>query len=326
MEQSILAVNGLKVELPAGRGTAGILHGVSFTIKPGEILGLVGESGSGKSVTALAIMQLLPGGAKAVTGGSILLSGQELTHKTPAEMQSIRGQEVSMIFQEPMTSLNPVFTVKQQLVDVIMAHQPLTAAEAVQHALTMLQRVRIADPGRIAASYPHELSGGMRQRVMIAAALACSPALLIADEPTTALDVTIQAQILDLLREAADNTRTAVLFITHDLGVVARLCSQAAVMYAGEIVEIGPVEQILHSPRHPYTQALLAAIPSFTGSKQRLLPIAGTVPTASELPAGCHFYARCPKRHSSCEKQKSALYTIAPEHQVYCRLQGGGQP
>ncbi len=323
MEQPILSVENLTVELPSGRGTAKILHGISFDVKAGEIVGLVGESGSGKSVTALALLQLLPGGAKAITGGSIRLCNQELTSIKPKEFEQLRGKDLSMIFQEPMTSLNPVFTIGRQLVDVILAHRPITKIEATGHALIMLEQVRITDPERVFGSYPHELSGGMRQRVMIAAALSCSPSLLIADEPTTALDVTIQAQILDLLRDITKLTGTSVLFITHDLGVVSRLCSRVAVMYAGEIVEMGKVQQLLSSPRHPYSKALLAAIPCFAGNSQKLVPIPGTVPDVRQTLAGCHFHSRCPKRRNICFEQKPKCLSITPEHQVRCWYNAG---
>ena len=235
MQQTVLSIHDLTVELTVSETKVRILDGISFDVYAGEIVGLVGESGSGKSVTAAAIMQLLPGGAKAITGGGVRLCGQELTAKTPAEMQAIRGKDISMIFQEPMTSLNPVFTIGCQFIDVIRTHQVMSNQAAAKHAASMLTAVHIADPERILRSYPHELSGGMRQRVMIAIALSCSPALLIADEPTTALDVTIQAEILRLLREAAKQTGSAVIFISHDLGVVSQLCSRVAVMYAGKL-------------------------------------------------------------------------------------------
>jgi oligopeptide/dipeptide ABC transporter ATP-binding protein len=318
MEQTILSVKDLTVDLTVGRQKRRVLHGVSFDVYPGEIVGLVGESGSGKSVTASAIMQLLPGGVKAISGGSIVFCGQDLTQKTSAEMQALRGKDIAMIFQEPMTSLNPVFTIGQQFMDILRTHQSFTKQQATQHALAMLKAVHIQEPERILKSYPYELSGGMRQRVMIAMAQSCSPALLIADEPTTALDVTIQAQILRLLRDATKNSRSSAIFISHDLGVVSQICQRVAVMYAGEIVEFGLVNDILQAPQHPYTKALLSSIPDFTTQAQQLSAIPGTVPDTHNFLQGCRFHPRCILQQEVCTKQSPGISILQGGHIVRC--------
>jgi peptide/nickel transport system ATP-binding protein len=261
--EPILQVNQLSVSLASNGQQSALLKKISFDLLPGEILGLVGASGSGKSITALSIMHLLPNHESAVIQGSICFDGLELTTRSEKEMRSIRGREISMIFQEPMTCLNPVISVGRQIIDVICAHTDQTKSEARQHALTLLSKVHIQDPHRVVRCYPYELSGGMRQRVMIAMALACSPKILIADEPTTALDVTVQLEILDILREIADRDHTSILFISHDLAVVSQLCSRVIVMQAGEIVEANATDRLLHHPSHPYTQSLLAAVPRF---------------------------------------------------------------
>ncbi|AEG61597.1 ABC transporter ATP-binding protein [Desulforamulus ruminis] len=319
---TLLAIKNLTVDLPAGERMARILRGVSLEVKAGEILGLVGESGSGKSITALSVLRLLPGGKKTAMEGDIFFKGQNLICKTPQEMRSIRGKHISMIFQEPMTSLNPAFTIGKQIMDVLLAHQKITKKEAREKALKMLSRVQITDPERTFSSYPHQLSGGMRQRVMIAGALCCEPSLLIADEPTTALDVTIQAQILRLMKEAALEMGTSVLLITHDLGVVAQTCSRVAVMYAGEIVEMGEVSQILLSPRHPYTRALLPTVPKLTaGDQQKLESIPGTVPDAFAQIQGCRFHPRCALSKEKCFKQKPIPVNLGSNRQVTCWLE-----
>lgn len=316
---ALLSVKNLTVDLPTGRKTARVLHGVSFDIKPGEVLGLVGESGSGKSVTALSILQLLPGGKGGISGGSICFKEQNLIDKTPQEMRKIRGKDISMIFQEPMTSLNPAFTIGKQIMDVILAHNNISKREAKEHALDMLGRVQIPDPARTFASYPHQLSGGMRQRVMIAGALSCGPGLLIADEPTTALDVTIQAQVLRLIKEATMQAGTSVLLITHDLGVVAQICARVAVMYAGEIVEIGDVNETLLSPRHPYTRALLETVPELTpGYRKKLASIPGSVPDVFARISGCRFNDRCSVKKDICLAQKPQLVCVNGNHKVAC--------
>ncbi|CUH95810.1 putative peptide ABC transporter ATP-binding protein y4tR [Propionispora sp. 2/2-37] len=323
MEQTLLSVQKLTVDLTVGKEKVRVLHGVSFDVCPGEIIGLVGESGSGKSVTASAVMQLLPGGAGAVSGGKIIFNGQDLLKKSPEEMQGIRGKDISMIFQEPMTSLNPVLTIGRQFIDVIRAHQSRDQKEATLRACEMLKAVHITDPERIFKSYPYELSGGMRQRVMIAIALSCSPSLLIADEPTTALDVTIQAQILRLLREATQVSGSAVIFISHDLGVVSQICRRVAVMYAGEIVEYGLVQEILQYPRHPYTQALLKAIPDFTTKPHQLSAIPGTVPNIRQLLTGCRFHPRCPVKQDICMQKSPQGCILTGNHLVRCWVTTG---
>lgn len=326
MKQTILSINNLTVDLPVGREKLRVLHGISFDVFAGEIVGLVGESGSGKSVTASAIMQLLPGGAKAISGGSIQFNGEDLVQKSEKGMRAIRGQEIAMIFQEPMTSLNPVFTIGYQFVDILRAHRPGTKKDALEHALAMLKAVRIPDPERVLTSYPYELSGGMRQRVMIAMAQSCSPQLLIADEPTTALDVTIQAEILRLLQAAVQTTGSAAIFISHDLGVVSQLCQRVIVMYAGEIVECGQVDTILQDPRHPYTQALLHSIPDFSTAAGQLCAIPGSVPGPRSAVAGCRFHPRCAVSQDICYQESPKTTLLASGHRVRCwNLEKGGE-
>ena len=264
--EPILTIRHLSLSLPVKKGMAPILHDVSLDVEPGQILGLVGESGSGKSMTAFAVTRLLPGGGREKLGGSIRFCGEELTEKSEKDMQAIRGRDISMIFQEPMTCLNPVFTIGRQMTDVIMTHQHISRAEAMKKAEDMLSSVHIRNAADVLRSYPYELSGGMRQRVMIGIALSCRPKLLIADEPTTALDVTVQAKILYLIREACRRLGTAVIFISHDLGVISEICDTVAVMYSGHIVEYGAAADVFRKPEHPYTRALMAAVPKFTVS------------------------------------------------------------
>jgi oligopeptide/dipeptide ABC transporter ATP-binding protein len=323
--EPILQVSHLSVSLPGKNGPAPILKDISFSLKQGEILGLVGESGSGKSMTAFAVNQLLPGGGKSITGGSVLFAGEELTGKTEKQMQTFRGKDIAMIFQEPMTCLNPVFTVKRQMTDVIMIHEKRSRKEAEIQAADMLKKVHIRDPERTLSCYPYELSGGMRQRVMIAIALSCSPRLLIADEPTTALDVTVQAQIIFLLQEACQESGTGIIFISHDLGVVSQLCSRIAVMYAGTMAETGPASEVLKAPGHPYTKALLAAVPRFTsgGVRDRLYAISGMVPDPSEIQRGCLFAPRCPHAMDICRTEHPPIQNLGNQHQVSCFLEKG---
>jgi oligopeptide/dipeptide ABC transporter ATP-binding protein len=318
MKKPVLSVENLVVNLPSGKSTVCVLHDVSFQIQEGDILGIVGESGSGKSVTSLAIMQLLPTGDKAVSSGHIYFGEKELTHKSPEKMQKIRGKDISMIFQEPMTSLNPVLKIGEQLVDVMQAHKQINKKAAQQEALRMLQEVQIRDVEHVMKCYPYELSGGMRQRVMIAAALSCSPALLIADEPTTALDVTVQAQVLQLLKSAAQKNGTSVLFISHDLGVIAQICTHVAVMYAGEIIETGTVVEVLTKPQHPYTKALLKALPDFDTNGEELEAIPGSVPGTSEVIVGCRFHMRCSQCSTKCKTDKPKFSNVASNHDVRC--------
>ena len=297
------------------------VDGVGFRVNAGETLAIVGESGSGKSVTALSIMRLLPAGTGRIIAGSIRLRGRELTTLSEDDMRAVRGKHIGMIFQEPMTSLNPVHTVGAQVAEVVQHHEGLSRAQALAYAVDMLALVGIPEPTRRAGSYPHELSGGMRQRVMIAMALACRPSLLIADEPTTALDVTIQAQILELMADLQSTLGMAIVFITHDLGVVAQIASRVVVMYAGQVVEAGPVVDIFAQPRMPYTAGLLGSIPRLGRSRhgQRLNAIPGQVPTLSSLPAGCRFSNRCAHSTAACTGARPALEAVTADHDVRCR-------
>jgi oligopeptide/dipeptide ABC transporter ATP-binding protein len=296
---SLLEVEDLAVSFARGGRRMRVLDGVSFSIEPGEILGVVGESGSGKTVTALSLARLL-GEQGAIDRGAIKLGGRNLTALSADEMTKVRGRDLAMIFQEPMTSLNPLLKAGFQVAEVLMEHLGLDRAQARRRAIDLLDQVGIADPERRAEAYPHQLSGGMRQRVMIAAALACAPKLLIADEPTTALDVTIQAQILALLRDLRERTGAAILLITHDLGVIAETVDRVLVMYAGEIVEEAPVERLFAAPAHPYTRLLLRSIPSVEAKRPSLDAIAGAPPSPARFPGGCRFHPRCPLRIDTC--------------------------
>lgn len=318
----LLEVEGLEVSFVLGRRDPLVaVDGVGFSVSAGETLAVVGESGSGKSVTALSIIQLLPRRVGKITGGSIRLAGRDLTECSEEEMRSIRGREIGMIFQEPMTSLNPVHTVGAQISEVLIQHEELSPSDARARSIEMLELVGISEPTRRVDNYPHELSGGMRQRAMIAMALACSPSLLIADEPTTALDVTIQAQILDLMEELQERLGMAIIFITHDLGVVAQMARRVVVMYAGQVVESGPVEEIFTRPRMPYTAGLIASIPRLGSgaSGERLRTIPGNVPAISERPSGCRFADRCEHARSICSESEPSLQAVQGEvHVVRC--------
>jgi len=296
----LLDVRDLRTYFHVMDGLVKAVDGVSFTIKRGETLGIVGESGCGKSVTSLSIMRLLDIPPGEIASGEIWLDGQDLLTLSPEEMREVRGNDVAMIFQEPMTSLNPVFTVGDQITEAVVQHTRMSKKEAWNKAIESLRLVGISNPERRVKQYPHELSGGMRQRVMIAMALSCDPKLLIADEPTTALDVTIQAQILELIRKIQDETDSALMLITHDLGVVAEMVEDVAVMYAGRIVERGTVEDVLVRPKHPYTEGLLTSIPSQGMRGSRLNVIKGTVPNPFNMPKGCNFAPRCPYRFEPC--------------------------
>jgi len=301
LKQEILRVKDLAVHFHLEKRVIPAVDGISFSVSKGETLGIVGESGCGKSVTALSIMGLLPCPPAKIAGGEIWFKGENLLEKTEQEMRRIRGNDISMIFQEPMTSLNPVFTVGYQVSEVIMRHKNLPKKEALAEAVEMLKLVKIPLPERIIKQYPHHLSGGMRQRVMIAMALACKPELLIADEPTTALDVTIEAQILELIRELKEKMDSAVIMITHDLGVVAEIADKVAVMYAGRIVEYADVNTIFNEPKHPYTRGLLEAVPDIAMSRgQRLKEIKGMVPSPDEIKEGCRFKTRCECVRGEC--------------------------
>jgi len=316
----LLEVHDLQTSFSLGRRQVVAVDGVGFRVDPGETLAIVGESGSGKSVTALSIMRLLPARVGRITGGSIRFGERDLVRMTEEEMRAIRGKEIGMIFQEPMTSLNPVHTVGAQIAEVMIEHEGLSASEARERAIVMLETVGISEPARRVDNHPHELSGGMRQRAMIAMALACRPSLLIADEPTTALDVTIQAQILDLMEELQDRLGMAIIFITHDLGVVAQMARRVVVMYAGQVVERGPVAEIFERPQMPYTAGLIASIPRLGGSGRgrRLRTIPGQVPALSELPTGCRFVTRCLHAASECEVTPPPLEQVADGHDVRC--------
>ena len=306
-DNTALQVRDLRVQIETDTATLDILHGISFDIYKGEPLGIVGESGCGKSMTALSIMRLTQSNAK--VSGSIVLDGQSLLDMPMKDFRRIRGNRVSMIFQEPMTSLNPVFTVGHQLMEVFRLHQGLDKKQAREKSIEALRMVNVPMPEKRVDCYPYELSGGLRQRVMIAMALACRPELLIADEPTTALDVTIQAQVLDLMCKLRDELGTAIAFITHDLGVVSELCSRTIVLYCGEIMEEGDTESLLTSPLHPYTEGLKASLPE-RGTRERLHVIPGSVPSALDFPKGCVFAPRCPYATARCAAEKPPLYDM----------------
>jgi oligopeptide/dipeptide ABC transporter ATP-binding protein len=317
----LLEVSDLQVQFATDSGIVRAVDGVSFQLRKGETLAVVGESGSGKSVTSLAIMGLLPRPGGRIAGGSICFDGKDLSLCSKAEMRLIRGTGIGMIFQEPMTSLNPVQTVGEQIAERVRVHTRLGERAAMAQAIEMLRLVKIPDPARRAQSYPHQMSGGMRQRVMIAMALACHPKLLIADEPTTALDVTIQAQILDLMRNLQSEFGMAILFITHDLGVVAEMADRVVVMYAGRAVEEAGVREIFARPRMPYTRALLRSIPRVDRAadhQQRLEAITGNVPNPRELPAGCAFHPRCRHTEACCIAQAPVLQDTGEGHMVRC--------
>ena len=312
----LLAVDGLNVAFASAHGWLHVVDDVGFTVAPGETLGLVGESGCGKTVSSLAVIGLIPKRSGRVQARSLRFDGRDLAALSPGEMRQIRGREISMIFQEPMTSLNPAFTVGNQIAETVRVHRRVSRREAWQRAIEMLERVGIPDPHRRVKDYPHAFSGGMRQRAMIAMALACDPKLLIADEPTTALDVTIQAQILELMRSLQRELGMAIIFVTHDLGVVADICDRVAVMYAGEVVEQENVSDLFARPRHPYTAALLASMPQLAerGSTLRVIP--GQVPRPEDFPIGCRFAARCPYRADACIAAPVPLHPTAGTHQA----------
>ena len=321
MGAPLLEVNDLKTHFFTRDGVVRAVDGVSFSIEPGETLALVGESGCGKSVTSLSIMRLIASPPGRVVGGSIRFDGRDLLALSEPAMRKVRGNDISMIFQEPMTSLNPVLTIGHQIAESLVLHRGMSRADAMARTIELLRLVHIPEPARRAAEYPHQMSGGMRQRVMIAMALACDPKLLIADEPTTALDVTIQAQILDLMRELQAKTGTAILLITHDLGVVAEMAQRVVVMYAGRKVEEAPVGELFARPRHPYTRGLMNSMPRLGeghGSRARLVEIPGMVPSLREPLAGCAFAARCGHAVERCRVDVPAFEPKAPGHSVAC--------
>ncbi|MGI5990318.1 MAG: ABC transporter ATP-binding protein [Lachnospiraceae bacterium] len=315
---TVLEVKGLKVDFKVSpKESLTAIRDVTFSIHRGETLGVVGESGCGKSVTANSIMQLLPKRTSRISDGSILFDGKNLVGATEKEMRDIRGRKISMIFQDPMTSLNPVYRVGDQLVEMYKAHEKITKKEAWERGTEMLREVGIPSPETRMFEYPHEMSGGMRQRVMIAMALSARPELLIADEPTTALDVTIQAQVLDLMKDLRKSFNTAVMLITHDMGVVAENSDCVLVMYAGEAVEYADVKTIFTAPRHPYTQGLLASLPRVDRNMERLHTIEGTVPSLADMPEGCRFCTRCPYATDKCRTERPEL-TESGGHPVRC--------
>ena len=320
--EPLLKVRGLRTYFFTETGTARAVDGVDLDIGKGEVVGLVGESGSGKSVTALSVLRLIPDPPGRIVSGSITYKGRDLLKMPLEEIRNIRGQEISMVFQEPMTSLNPVFTIGMQVMEVIQAHEDCSRGEAFERAVQMLELVGIPEARLRMQDYPHHFSGGMRQRVMIAIAVACGPALLIADEPTTALDVTIQAQILELmLRLKAKQPDAAVLLITHNLAVVAETCQRVVVMYGGKVQEVAPVERLFDAPQHPYTKGLLESLPSVEGPRTARLPaIPGLVPSIHNLPAGCKFCTRCEMKVERCETEEPELIEVAPGHLVRCHL------
>ncbi len=329
MDDLLLRVRGLETQFSTEAGLIRAVDGVDFDLYRGETLGIVGESGCGKSVTALSVMQLVQAPRGRIAGGRIELfrNGEpaDITALDPqsAEMRSIRGREVAMIFQEPMTSLNPIFTIGEQIMEAVILHQGLDRKQARARAIEMLERVGLSSPSEQVDEYPHQLSGGMRQRVMIAMALSCDPALLIADEPTTALDVTIAAQILELMKGLQASSGMSIVMITHNLGVIGEMCRRVLVMYLGKVVEEGTTDDIFYQPKHPYTQGLLRSIPQI-GLKQRLSPITGSVPSMAELPAGCAFAPRCPHAMPVCGREPPPMLELGPGHRARCWLYAKG--
>lgn len=319
---NLLEVKDLVIDFQIEKNTVTAVHGISFSVKKGETLCIVGESGCGKSITSLSVMDLLPSNGS-VSRGSIVLNGEDLTKKTEEQMRNMRGNELSMIFQEPMTALNPVYTIGFQLREPFMIHKNLSKKKADDAAVSMLEKVGMPNPREVLRKYPHELSGGMRQRVMIAMALACQPNLLIADEPTTALDVTIQAQILDLIEELKEEMDMGVIFVTHDMGVVAEIADRVMVMYSGEVVEVGTVEEVFNDPQHPYTKGLLASVPNVDDAEHELHSIPGTLPNIQTNIQGCRFHERCAFATEKCIEQAPPLFEVSKSHQSKCWLQEG---
>ena len=319
----LLRLQDFSAAFDTARGLAPAVDGVSFELAPGEVFGLVGESGCGKTVLSLGILGLIPRPGR-ISGGRALFAGRELTAMSQEELRALRGAEIAMIFQEPMTALNPVMRVGAQLAEPLLLHKGLDKRQAEARCLELLEQVGLPDPRAVLRAYPHELSGGMRQRVMIAMALGCGPRLLIADEPTTALDVTIQKQILELLSGLAAERGLAMLFITHNLGVVAQTCHRVGVMYAGRLVEVSPVEALFAKALHPYTQGLLASLPRLGSRHERLTPVAGAVPPLTALPAGCHFHPRCPFVMERCRREIPPVFRPEQGREVRCWLHAEG--
>ena len=322
----ILEVKNLHTSFFTHMGEVQAVRGISFDVEKGDILGIVGESGSGKSVTSLSIMGLVDQPGK-ITEGSIIFDGRELVNLTHQELSEIRGNDMSMIFQDPMTSLNPVFRVGNQIKEILKTHTEMTKEERHERALELLKLVNIPEPETRIKQYPHQFSGGMRQRAMIAMAISCNPKLLIADEPTTALDVTIQAQIIDLLKKLKDTQDLSIMIITHDLGVIAEICNKVIVMYGGLVMEQGSVFHIFDHPEHPYTKGLHQSVPkNVTGEKKRLVPIDGTPPDLLEPPTGCPFYPRCAHAMEVCRQKRPPLFEIEPDHLAACWLHDKDAP
>ena len=325
MEQTVLDVSHLTTSFHSKSGSVTAVDDVSFQLMPGQTLGIVGESGCGKSVTSLSIMQLLPKKfGRIEAGSSIKLAGDELIGKSRRQMCQIRGKEIAMIFQDSLTSLNPVMTIGRQMSETFLIHEQISREEALKRSLEMLRKVGIPAPEERIKEYPHQLSGGMRQRVLIAMALSCRPEVLIADEPTTALDVTIQAQILELMKELKRTTNTSIILITHDMGVVAEMADYIMVMYAGKVMEQSDAPSLFREPLHPYTQGLLASIPRLDTDVEELYSIPGSVPSLSEMPTGCRFCDRCEKATGRCRREAPELYTVG-QRKVRCFLYEGGE-
>ncbi|SHJ70768.1 peptide/nickel transport system ATP-binding protein [Anaerobranca californiensis DSM 14826] len=321
MKERLLDIKNLTIHYITEDGTVKAVNGIDIQLNSGETLGLVGETGAGKTTTALGIMRLVPNPPGKILGGRIIFEGKDLLELSEEEMRKIRGNKISMIFQDPMTSLNPVMTVGEQIAEVIQIHQKLNDKEALEKAKEMLELVGI--PGVRHSNYPHEFSGGMKQRVVIAIALACNPQLLIADEPTTALDVTIQAQVLEMMKKLKEEFNTSMILITHDLGVVAEVCDKVAIMYAGEIIESASIEDLYTNPKHPYTVGLFGSIPNIEEDVKRLNPIKGLMPDPTNLPSGCPFHPRCPKAKDICKEQVPATTDLGNGHKVRCLIYQG---
>ncbi|MBQ6221938.1 MAG: ABC transporter ATP-binding protein [Solobacterium sp.] len=318
MSDALLKIQDLRISIPTSHGLVHAVNGISYEVMRGEIMGIIGESGSGKSVSSYAVMHLLPENF-IVESGKVLLDGEELLHKSNAEMQSYRGKKISMIFQDPLSCLDPVFTIGYQLTETILAHENISKDEAETKAKEMLHAVGLRDVERLMNQYSFEISGGMRQRVMIAIALVCSPELLIADEPTTALDVTIQDQILRLLRKLCEENQMTMIFITHNFNVAAQICDRVSVMYGGHIMEQGPIADVFANPSHPYTQAILNAMPKMnTSPDERLTPIPGEPINPVHMPSGCPFHPRCSKAQKICKEEFPSETVIAEKHFAYC--------
>ena len=320
MAGTLLDIRDLSVRFFTYQGVVKALEKVGLAVSKGEILGLVGETGCGKSVLARSILRLIADPPGRITGGEIFFKGEDILKASHRRIRQIRGNEISMIFQEPMSSLNPVFRVGNQMQEVVRLHQRVDGTGARKVCIDMLQQVKMPDPEEVLSKYPHELSGGMRQRVMIAMELSCRPDLLIADEPTTALDVTVQAQVLTILDDLTRKRGVSVLFISHDLGVIAQICDRVAVMYAGRIVEIAPVGELFSEPRHPYTRGLLRAIPRVNEGRETLSVIAGTVPGLIDPPGGCRFHPRCEEVMEPCDRDVPETVKVTPDHEVACHL------